>query len=111
MAQRQLHASHAQRQAAYVQRKAAAQREQLAAKGLPPLPAINTIPGEVRWKALVDQAAWGLQTAASEMEDYFDGRSDSWKEGERGEAFQERLDELIAILESVTQFQENFKKA
>jgi hypothetical protein len=85
------YASQAERQAAYRQRQAEARSKEHAAKGLPPLPAVASIPGHARWQALVGQAELLLGTVQEEMQEYYDGRSQSWQEGERGEAFLERL--------------------
>ena len=88
----------AQRQAAYLQRQAAAREALLLAKGLPPLPALATMPGDRRWGILIQNAARGLEIAAEEMEAYFDERTARWREGEKGEEFVARLEELKSIL-------------
>jgi hypothetical protein len=81
---------------------------QLQAKSLPPLPplpALPSLPGQTRWCALLNQAQWALQTVSQEMEEYAAARSESWQEGERGEAFQERLEavqEVLATVEELT---------
>ena len=46
MAQERKHANPAQRQAAYRKRCEAARQQQLSTRGLPPLPAIATLPGQ-----------------------------------------------------------------
>ena len=106
MAQLKRYATPAERQAAYAARKAAARQAQLQAKGLPPLPAISSLPGEARWKALIQNAVWALQTATGEMQSYHDQRTEKWREGEKAEEFLTRLDELTGILESITDFSE-----
>ena len=85
------YANQAARQAAYRGRRAAARNKELAAKGLPALPAIATMPGHVRWQAQLRQAGLLLQTVQAEMQEYYDQRSESWQESERGETFLERL--------------------
>ena len=88
------YANPAARQAAYRQRQAAARTHELAAKGLPPLPAVATLPGHRRWNALLQQAARLLGTVEEEMQDYYDQRSDTWQASERGEAYEERLQRI-----------------
>jgi len=87
-----IHANPAARQAAYRARLAEARRKELEAKGMPPLPAVATMPGNERWQALVRQASHLLQTVQDEMQDYYDERSPAWCESERGVAFQDRLE-------------------
>jgi len=92
------HSSPAERQKAYRARQEAARLAALEAKSLPPAPAIPTMPGEKRWAALNAQARAALEAIQGEMQGYFDARSEAWQEGEKGEAFQERLDRLDALL-------------
>lgn len=92
------HSSPAEKQKAYRARTAAARLAELAAKGMPAAPAVPTIPGEARWKALNESACAALETIQGEMQGYFDDRSEAWQEGEKGEAFQERLDRLDDLL-------------
>jgi TRAP-type C4-dicarboxylate transport system substrate-binding protein len=94
------HASHADRQRAYVQRQKTARLAELAAKNMPAAAPIPTMPSMARWKALRDQAQAILQTLQDEMETYRDDRSEAWQEGEKGEAFQEIIDSVAAALES-----------
>ena len=51
-------------------------------------------PGRARWRALVGHAGALLRIATSEMRDYYDERSEAWRDGERGESFLERLEAL-----------------
>jgi hypothetical protein len=85
------YASQAERQAAYRRRQAEVRRKEQEAKGLPALPAVASIPGHARWQALLGQAELLLRTVQEEMQEYYDGRSESWQEAERGEVFRERL--------------------
>ena len=62
------HRTNAQRQAAYRQRSKRAREQQLAQRGLPPLPAISTMPGEARWMRSFRHAAMLVETTVSEME-------------------------------------------
>jgi hypothetical protein len=86
------HENAAQRQAAYRQRVRQAHMAQLRDKGLPPLPVLPTIPGQVRWQALLGQAQWALSQVCEEMEEYAAARSEAWQESERGDLFAERLE-------------------
>ncbi len=52
------------------------------------------MPSLARWKALHEQARAALDTMQSEMQGYFDDRSEAWQEGDKGEAFQELLDQV-----------------
>lgn len=92
--------SPAQRQAAYRARLTAARDELLASKGLPLLPSMPTMPGQRRWEAMIRIAFSLLESAYTEMRGYFDERSESWRDSEKGEAFTERLDELAELLDS-----------
>ena len=78
MPQPRMHSSHAARQAAYRRRQEQAREKQLRERGLPPLPAIATLPGYARWNAAISQDACLLSSVVAEMQDYFDARSDEW---------------------------------
>ena len=88
----------AQRQAAFRQRRAQAVEAALAAKGLPPKPLISSLPGTRRWKAQHALVQATLEAMRDEMQDYFDERSDRWREGERGQAMADRLEQLDDLL-------------
>ncbi|HOC32284.1 MAG TPA: hypothetical protein PKK84_08595 [Armatimonadota bacterium] len=91
----------AARNAAYRKRQAEAQRLEQLRKGLPPLPAIPTMPGNCRWEKMLAEAGILLRTVLDEREDYHDDRSDEWQESERGEDFAERTDALREIEEAL----------
>jgi hypothetical protein len=94
----------AEQQAAYRKRQAVSHQELLAQKGLPPLPAIPTIPGHARWKAMIDQAHTLLSEAAIEMQSYYDERSEQWQDSKRAEellAKVEHLQETVAQLQGI----------
>lgn len=101
MPQPRLHRDHGARQAAYRRRQAEARADQLRAKGLPALPPIATMPGHTRWMQAIEQTTCLLTEIAAEMQDYFDDRSDTWKEDDRGERHQQRTDALQDIVEAL----------
>ncbi len=91
----------ADQQAAYRKRRSCSEQELLAHKGLPPLPAIPTMPGNARWSATIKQAHLLLSQAAQEMQTYHDERSEQWQESSKAEeliARLERLEESLAQL-------------
>lgn len=87
----------AARNAAYRKRQAEARMLEQLRKGLPPLPAIPTMPGNCRWGKMLAEAGILLRTVLDEREEYHGERSDSWQESERGEDFAERTDALREI--------------
>ena len=99
--QPRLHRDRAARQAAYRARCERARQVALAAKGLPSLPAIASMPGWARWNASLTAAHQMLAGTVSEMQDYFDDRSETWQESERGEEHQERIASAEAVLEGL----------
>lgn len=101
MPQPRIHASAAERQAAFRLRSEQARQAEIAAKGLPPLPVIPSMPGWPRWNATFRMAHALLDGAVTEMRDYFDDRSDAWQESDRGEEHQERITSAEAILEAL----------
>jgi hypothetical protein len=88
---RRYHSS-AERQAAYRERQVQARREQLQQKGLPLLPALPTVPGHARWRALLERGQWALEQMVEEMDAYAADRSPQWQDSERGEEFIEHLE-------------------
>jgi len=84
----------AAQQAAYRTRQARSQQQLLARKGLPPLPAIPTMPGNARWTAMIQQAHILLQEAVEEMQTYHDDRSEPWQESEKAVALLTKLEHL-----------------
>lgn len=93
--------SNAERQKAFRERL----RQRLAAVDtpapLPDKPKLNAMPANKRWAAMLDQAKAILMTRRDEMQEYFDDRSGDWQEGDRGQAFQERLDAIDAATDAV----------
>lgn len=88
------YATSAERQRAYRQRQAQALRQQRKRQGLPAAAGLATMPSEARWCALHQQATTALHTLHTEMQDYYQARSEVWQESERGDAFLERLEAL-----------------
>jgi len=59
------------------------------------------MPSPARWKALLSKAELLLQTVQDEMENYFEERTETWQESERGEAFRERIENLETALDAL----------
>ena len=85
--------SPAARQKAFRERKAQAIKEQLAAKQFPAAAPIPTMPSMARWKALHSNAQAALQAMHDEMQAYYDERSEQWQESDKGQHFQDLLDQ------------------
>jgi hypothetical protein len=115
MPQARQYQTSAQRQAAYRQRQAQARAAQLAQKGLPPLPAVPTLPGQARWRALLSQAQWAVAQVSQEMQGDYEARSQQWQESERGACFEERLEAVQELLVAIEELSEltppNIKKS
>jgi hypothetical protein len=97
------YASNADRQRAFRQRMQEARRTALVTNAPPP-PAIPTMPGTARWKALHAQAQAAMQTMLDEMQAYHADRSETWQEGEKGEAFETMMNDAEQILDSLDNF-------
>ena len=94
----------AARQQRFRERQALTRRAEQASKGLPALPAIATLPGHVRWRAMISQAQMLLSTASEEMQSYSEDRSDAWQESIAAEdllAKVELLQEAVAQLQTI----------
>jgi hypothetical protein len=103
MPQPKIHASEAARQAAFRLRREQSRQAELAAKGLPALPSIPSMPGWPRWNAAFVSAQELVAMSLREMADYFEARSQSWQEGERGEEHQEKIASAEAVLEALSE--------
>jgi|SRR5437868_15536944 hypothetical protein len=101
MPQPRKYETRAEQQAAYRKRRTNSDQELLARKGLPPLPAIPTMPGHARWNATFKLAHTLMESAISELLEYFDDRSDSWQQSERGEQHQERIASAEAVRDAL----------
>jgi hypothetical protein len=102
MPQERRYANQAQRQAAYRRRTENARQAQLHSKGLPTTPAIATMPGSARWKAALMRATELVSMVHEEMQDYFDERTETWQESERGEQHEERRAAVEEVLDALT---------
>lgn len=91
----------AAKQRAYRQRQEAARQAERAAKGLPPGPAIPSLPSTARWRALIAQAQLALHTVHDEMQAYADERSDVWQQGERAQMLSESLEAVERALDEL----------
>lgn len=103
MPQERKHNTNAARQSAYRARREQARQITLTQQGLPALPAIATLPGWTRWNASFTQAHALIAQSLSQMQDYFDDRSQIWQESERGEQHQERIASVEAALDAVAE--------
>ena len=80
------------------------QRQALTRQAEQSLPAIASLPGHGRWRAMIAQAQMLLTTASEEMASYSDDRSDVWQESVQAEemlAKVELLQETVAQLQSI----------
>jgi len=92
MPQPRQYGSPAERQAAYRKRCQEAIKQQQREKGLPALPSISTMAGTPRWRQAIASATSLLSMVVSQMEEYWSARSEAWRDGDRGESFQESLE-------------------
>ena len=95
--------SNAERQAAFRRRRTEAHAALEAAKGLPPLPAVATIPGWRRWRQVLAQAEQALRSVHEQMQSYYDERSDDWLESDKAEQFTERMDAVEELIDNVVE--------
>jgi len=102
MPQPKQHASAAARQAAFRARREQGRQAELAAKGLPALPVISSIPGWPRWKASFQAAHQLIAESLSEMQDYFEERSENWQESQRGDEHQEKIASVEAVQDALS---------
>ena len=95
------YANNAAKQRAYRDRARLDRIRERREKGLPATPPIPTIPAQRRWDAMLLQAQATIEMAREEMEDYFNDRSETWQDGEKGEALNERMEDLDTIVSSL----------
>ena len=101
MPQRRKYENDAARQAAYRCRQARAREQDRAEPRLPSLPAISSLPGTIRWNAVIRRCTDLLALIRDESSSYYDDRSESWQEGDRGEAHAERVEALTQIVDGL----------
>jgi hypothetical protein len=101
MPQERKHNTNSARQAAYRLRQARGRQAEQSEKGLPSLPQIASLPGQVRWRTAIRYALALLTLVKDEMIAYFDARSETWQESDRGAAHQERIDTLEELLSTL----------
>ena len=84
-------------------RQQQARRREQTEKGLPPMPAISTMPGNARWHAAIHSAEALLSQVVDEMTTYYDERSEAWQEGDAGTEYAERLEAVKTALDDLEQ--------
>ena len=92
----------ARRQERFRKRQELIRRAEQAAKSLPALPKITSMPGHARWRSMIAQASILLETASAEMASYHDDRSEAWQESCQAE---ELLEKVELLQETVSQLQ------
>jgi hypothetical protein len=101
MPQQRRYEDHAARQRAYRVRQARARCDEQQAQGLPPAPALPTMPSQARWQALISRARLAVETARDEMQAYYDDRSDAWQQSDRASMLAEQIDLLSTALDDL----------
>jgi hypothetical protein len=104
MPQQRQHPANAARQRAYRARQTQARRDELHAKGLPPVPPQPPqppLPSRARWDALLVQARLSLETARDEMHAYYDDRSEAWQNSERAATLADHIDQLETLIDAL----------
>jgi hypothetical protein len=94
------YATAAERQAAYRQRRTMQERSRNEAGPT----GLALLPGPRRWRALSRSVQEQLERLEREMQEYYDQRSESWQESERGERHLEQLQvlpDLRALLQEL----------
>jgi hypothetical protein len=94
MPQPRLYQTRAEQQAAYRRRLKSVQADLTGQKGLPPLPAIPSMPGKARWRAAMEHAYALLEQTVKEMQHYYDNRSEQWRESPKADDLQEQIDNI-----------------
>src|SRR5258706_16104644 len=102
MPQPRKYLNRAAQQAAYRARQENARQVAVASKGLPSLPVIATMPGWARWNASFQSAHELIADTLGEMQDYYEERSESWQESDRGEEHQEKIASVEAVVDALS---------
>jgi len=58
-------------------------------------------PGRKRWRAMLGRTLHLIEQAHEEMQDYYDGKSETWQDSERGEAFAETMEAVADIASQI----------
>lgn len=95
------HENAAERQHAYRQRRKLVRLNSLSPKNLPRPSSLTSMPSTARWKDLKRQAEAALEMLLYEMEEYEDQRSETWQEGDKGEAFRQAIERIEEALDAV----------
>jgi hypothetical protein len=103
MPQKRKYENDAERQAAYRCRQAKIRKQEMADPRLPSLPAIGSLPGKVRWNTVIRRCTDLLALIRDETASYYDDRSETWQEGDRGEAHAEGVEALTGIVDGLEQ--------
>ena len=98
-------ASNAERQKAFRERMKQRLAGMPAAPPLPEKPKIS-VPANKRWAALRDRMQADGETLRDEMQEYYDERSETWQEDDRGAEFQERIDAVERVLDALAELEE-----
>ena len=93
----------ATKQAAYRARQAQARTQEQQAKGLPVTPPLPTMPARARWQALLTHARLARETVQTEVQAYWDERSEAWQESDRGSALADELEQLGVVLDALAE--------
>lgn len=101
MPQKRRYESDGARQAAYRCRQAQARKQEMADPRLPSLPALSNMPSTVRWNTVIRRCTDLLALIRNETASYYEDRSETWQEGDRGEAHAERVETLTEIVDGL----------
>ncbi len=67
------------------------------------MPKIAAMPGSARWKATIEAAEALLTQAAEEMDEYWEDRSETWKESYVAEEHLQRKKRLAKMAETLSE--------
>ncbi len=97
--------SRSQQQAANRQRRVLSEQVALPKKNSPALPAIPSMPGHARWKAMLLLAHELLSGADGDMQDYRDDRTEQWQESVRALEMLEKVERLNEIADKLQSYE------
>lgn len=60
------------------------------------------MPGWARWNASFQAAHALLADTLGEMQDYYEDRSESWQESDRGDEHQEKITSVEAVVDALS---------